>query len=66
MKSSLFYDSLFDLLSTFDSVEFTHVPRDRNRVADSLANEAITFDLQRTRYFNTRYWLSLVGSLFPV
>ena len=29
VKSSLFNDSLFDLLSTFDSVEFTHVPRDR-------------------------------------
>ena len=44
VKSSLFNDSLFDLLSTFDSVEFTHVPRNRNKVADTLANEAITFD----------------------
>jgi len=35
------YESIKQLASTFDSVSFTHVPRELNKVADSAVNEAL-------------------------
>lgn len=35
------YEEVCELVSEFEKVEFTHVPREKNKKADKLVNEAI-------------------------
>ena len=65
VTSTLFNDAIFDILETFNEVSISHVLRANNKVADALANEAITFEMSRVRTFNACYWLSKAGVLFP-
>ena len=42
------YQDIQDKLNNFDAISFTHVPRNKNMIADSEANAAIDEILQRT------------------
>lgn len=48
-KISQFFLRIWNLAIDFDKVEFAHIPREKNQLADQLANEAI--DLENSKMF---------------